>query len=97
VKIIGIASDNKWICEIGQDEVARVFNNYSMYLCSDEKLSKARIGDEIKLDTGFVFKEEIRELCSEIKDFQESFEKSQNSLFQFTQLISNCKTIKEPQ
>jgi hypothetical protein len=89
MKIIGKGEGGKLICEISEDEVAEVFNHYSMYSANRGKtIINTEVGKEINLGAGYDFLHDIETCCIKMTSAFESFKKAQDSMISFASLAT---------
>ena len=89
MKVIGIGENSgDLICVINKVEIAKVFGN--SWIESSEvprSLHNIRVGDTVRLDEGYDFKQHIVNVCHKMVDATAEFSKSQDTLLKFSEMV----------
>ena len=90
MKIIGRKDSRTVIVEIEEEEIAHVFDLWSI---ENSSLGELRSGKEINLDAGYDFRNDIRNSCKDMVEAMASFKKAQDSLLNFATMV--CEKEKD--
>jgi hypothetical protein len=86
MKIIGKTYD-KLICEIDENEIARVFDAYSPGYFSEKSINiSLKIGSCVDLSAGYQFRNDISNICKGMIETNKLFARTQESLLKFAEL-----------
>ena len=92
MKIIAAVNSDRYIVEISTEEIAHVFDKWQI---KETPIKEIRVGNEIRLDQGYIFRDDIVTACNKMAETIKEFKEAQDTLFKFSTLISESST-KEP-
>jgi len=81
MKVIGIGSINKYICEVDHYELEKFLNLYY------GKLDVLKIGKEIDLSAGYNHWNSIKSACESMESTMKQFKSAQDTMIAFTKII----------
>ena len=84
MEILGKKDESTYIVEIGVEEIAKVFNNYSI---RDTPAHPLKVGKIIDLGNGFNFRNDIKEACIRMTEAMEKFKSAQNTMMAFAKMV----------
>ena len=84
MEILGKKDESTYIVEIGVEEIAKVFNNYSI---RDTPAHPLIVGKSIDLGNGFNFRNDIQEACRRMTETIEKFKSAQDTMMAFAKMV----------
>ena len=84
MEILGKKDESTYIVEIGVEEIAKVFNNYSI---RDTPAHPLIVGKSIDLGKGFNFRNDIQEACRRMTETIEKFKSAQDTMMAFAKMV----------
>lgn len=83
MKVIGNASEGKYIVEVSHSEIEKVFDKYY----KNESIKRLVPGQELNLGEGHDFRGDIRSACQSLSDAMTSFDTKRKVLMNFAEMV----------
>lgn len=89
MKVIGLIRSGLYIAEISQEEIEKVMGKYY----ATPRFSELKIGSVIDLDDGYNYRSDIQSVCRSMTESMKSFEKAQDTLLRFSNMIAEISPV----
>lgn len=88
MKVIGTISSGRFLAEITQEEVEKVFDKHY----ATPRFADLKVGSEINLADGYIFRSDIRSACKSMEDAMKQFHRAQATLLRFSEMVTHLDT-----
>lgn len=87
MKVIGIADDGEYICQVSHTEIEKLTDKYYGNLAG-----KLKPGSEMDLGAGYDFRNAIKKACDSLIEAERDFDSARKTIHKFAAMVASLPT-----